>query len=320
MTSMTNIRVSDLAYCRIQLPDLDLAEQFLNDFGLVTVLRDDERIYLRGSDPTPYCYVVERGPQHFLGFALNAKSRDDLDLLAAGQGAAVEPIDGPGGGWRVRVKEPTGYDVDVVFGRERVQPIEMMRHLLNTGAHPMQRVGQALRLKRNAGATPVKRLAHVVLGSPSVRESVDWFHATLGMISSDEIVAGPEKALMGAFIRVDEGDAYVDHHTVFVSYSANGPGLHHISFEVHDIDALMADHHHLRQLGRYEHAWGIGRHTLGSQIFDYWIDPFGYLHEHWSDTDRFNASTPTSTIDAREGMVTQWGDDAPDRVRHAVRP
>ena len=26
----------------------------------------------------------------------------------------------------------------------------------------------------------------------------------------------------------------------------------------------------------YPHAWGVGRHILGSQIFDYWRDPFGH--------------------------------------------
>ena len=314
---MSTIKASELAYCRMQLPDLDLAEQFLVDFGLVPVLREEGRRYFRATDPHPYCYVVDQGPEHFLGFALHAKSRSDLDALARRENRPVEPIDAPGGGVRVRLREPNGYDVDIVHGIEWAEPIPVVRQEVNTAAQPLRRAGELFRLKRGE-PTPVKRLAHVVLCSPDVRGTTDWFHSTLGTISSDEVVAGPSKALIGTFIRVDDGDDYVDHHSLFIINSPS-TGLQHISFEVQDVDAVLADHHHLKSLGRYEHLWGIGRHLLGSQIFDYWSDPFGYPHEHWADSDRLNASSPTNIWDARDGMVTQWGEEPPDRFRHAVK-
>ena len=37
---------------------------------------------------------------------------------------------------------------------------------------------------------------------------------------------------------------------------------------------------------RYDIAWGVGRHVLGSHIYDYWHDPYGHVHEHMSDGDR----------------------------------
>ncbi len=314
---MTGIKVSELAYCRVQVPDLDLAEQFLVDFGLLPVVREENRRFFRATDPHPYCYEIQRGPEHFLGFAFQAKSRADLDALAKREKRSVEAIDAPGGGWRVRLQEPNGYDVDVVYGIEPVEPITVARQELNTAAQPLRRAGELYRLKRGA-PTPVKRLAHVVLGSPDVRGTTQWFHDTLGTISSDEVVAGPSKALIGTFIRVDDGDDYVDHHSIFIITNPVA-GLQHLSFEVQDVDAVLADHHHLKSLGRYEHMWGIGRHLLGSQIFDYWSDPFGYPHEHWADSDRLNASHPTTTWDAREGMITQWGEEPPEKFRHAVK-
>lgn len=45
--------------------------------------------------------------------------------------------------------------------------------------------------------------------------------------------------------------------------------VHHSSFEVHDFDAQALGHQWLKKEG-YELAWGVGRHVLGSQIFDYW--------------------------------------------------
>ena len=49
----------------------------------------------------------------------------------------------------------------------------------------------------------------------------------------------------------------------------------------------MSGHEHLKR-HRRRHVWGIGRHLLGGQIFDYWKSPFGLIHEHWTDTDLFN--------------------------------
>ena len=313
-----SIKVSELAYCRMSVPDLDLEEQFLTDFGLLPAFREEKRRFFRATEPWPYCYVVEEGPEHFLGWGFHAKSHSDLIALSEAEDRPVEAIDGPGGGWRVRLQEPNGYDVDVVHGIDPAEPIRVERHEMNTGARPLRRAGELLRLKRGE-PTPVKRLAHVVIASPKACETIEWLRSKLGMISSDDVVAGPDKALIGSFIRVDDGDAYVDHHAVFVIASPVA-GLQHLSFEAQDLDGVMADHHYLKSLGRYQHMWGIGRHLLGSQIFDYWADPFGYPHEHWTDSDRLNASIPTETWDVRDGLVNQWGEEPPERFRTAVKP
>ena len=39
---------------------------------------------------------------------------------------------------------------------------------------------------------------------------------------------------------------------------------------------------------RYQHAWGLGRHVQGSQVYDYWFDPWGHIHEHMCDGDQIN--------------------------------
>ena len=312
------IKVQDLAYCRKSVPDLDQNEQFLIDFGLLPAGREPGRRYYRTSDNAPYCYVAEEGQTRFLGFAFHAACASDLDRLAAAFNVPIEPIGWPGGGQRVRLKEPNGYNVDVVFGIATAEPIVIKRQELNTAAVPLRRAGELFRLDRGR-PTPLRRLAHVVLGSPKVRETVDWFGKVLGMIPSDEVVAGPDRTLIGSFIRIDNGDTYVDHHSVFIIANSTA-GLQHISFEAQDVDAVFSDHHYLRSLGRYDHMWGIGRHLLGSQIFDYWSDPFGYAHEHWADSDRLNSTAATNIWDAREGMVTQWGEEPPEKFRKAVRP
>jgi hypothetical protein len=40
-------------------------------------------------------------------------------------------------------------------------------------------------------------------------------------------------------------------------------------FEMHDFDTQVLGHDWLRSKG-YANCWGVGRHIMGSQIFDYW--------------------------------------------------
>jgi len=64
---VSQVKVSQLAYVRLQVPDLDKQTEFLTNFGLVSTQRVGGKQYLRPTDPVPYCYVVAEGPQGFLG-------------------------------------------------------------------------------------------------------------------------------------------------------------------------------------------------------------------------------------------------------------
>ena len=61
----------------------------------------------------------------------------------------------------------------------------------------------------------------------------------------------------------------------------------------------------------WKHAWGMGRHVLGSQIFDYWRDPWGDKVEHFCDSDLFTADHPTSVSPLTMGSLYQWGPPTP---------
>ena len=72
------------------------------------------------------------------------------------------------------------------------------------------------------------------------------------------------------------------------------------------MDDLMRSHTHLKAARRTP-AWGVGRHILGSQIFDYWKDPWGHELEHWTDGDLFNAADGSNRADFQTLMGVQWG-------------
>jgi len=73
---------------------------------------------------------------------------------------------------------------------------------------------------------------------------------------------------MTVFFRLDRGIQKVDHH-IFFLYEGPQWHVHHTSYETHDFDTQVLGHDWLRHQG-YKNCWGVGRHVMGSQIFDYW--------------------------------------------------
>ncbi|QBQ99070.1 VOC family protein [Paraburkholderia pallida] len=308
---MSTIKVTDVAYGRLRAPDLDVMEEFLTDFGMVRAARTSRALYMRGTDPHHHIHVTELGEPGFVGLAWHAADEEDLHRLARLPGAsAVEAIDEPGGGLRVRIKEPNGYQIEVVHGIEAVEPIPVQRVPLNMADKPLNRAGELVRLKR--GAARVKRIGHCVMGTPDLRGTVDWFRKTLGLICTDEVYAGSEDNVTSSFNRCDRGEDFVDHH-IFYCVKNSHAGLNHLSFEVQDVDDVFLGQDHLRRKGKYEHMWGVGRHLLGSQIFDYWADPWGRMHEHWTDSDRLNIHNAPTLISVEDGLISQWGDPPPEK-------
>ena len=217
----------------------------------------------------------------------------------------------------MRLSEPNGYQVDVVSGIAPAEAVEVHRFAVNTASAPLNRAGTLLRLPQGK-PTPVKRLAHVVMGTPRVEETAQWFRDVLGLLVSDVVYYQLGGYQVASFMRVNKGAEFVDHHAFLPMRSPN-VGLQHISFEAQDLDAVWADHHFLKSQG-YKHLWGIGRHLLGSQMFDYWSDPFGYVHEHWADSDRLDASAPPNVWEAKTGLATQWGEPGSQEFRSSVKP
>ena len=306
---MPHIKVSDIAYGRLRAPDLDVAEEFLTRFGMKRADRTATALYMRGTDPAHHIHVTEKGEPKFVGLAYYAESEDDLKRLAKAPGAsAVEAIDEPGGGKRVRLTEPNGYQIEVVHGIAPLPVIETKRQKLNTGEAPLSRAGELMRLPK--GPSHVKRIGHGVLMTPKFHETVGWFREMLGFVCSDDVYAGEKVYLIGSFNRCDRGDGYVDHHVFFCLNHAK-TGLNHLSFEVPDIDDVAMGHDYLAQFDKYEHMWGIGRHVLGSQVYDYWADPWGRVHEHWADSDRLNLANGSNLVAAEEALTSQWGEAPP---------
>jgi catechol 2,3-dioxygenase-like lactoylglutathione lyase family enzyme len=280
---------------------------FLLDFGLTETAGEGPALYMRGTGPGPVLHITEPGEAGFAALGFKAESLADLETLARAEGVALQPSGLPGGGQLIRLADPDGQVVEVIAGQTPAPPLAAdPRAAWNAAAdHPRQSATKRV----PSGPAHVLRLGHAVLGVSNFRASEAWYKERLGFITSDEIEAAPGFSL-GAFMRCDRGNAPTDHHTLFLMQGPKGPGFNHAAFEVADFDDLMVGHEHLKAAGRSQ-EWGVGRHILGSQVFDYWRDPWGHAVEHWTDGDLFTAATPPNTVGLPELMGVQWGPSAP---------
>jgi catechol 2,3-dioxygenase-like lactoylglutathione lyase family enzyme len=300
---MSIIKVADISHVRFTAPDLDVMAAYLGDFGLTQVSRTGDTLFVRGAGEAPFLHTTTLGAPGFAALALRAESVEDLAVLAAAEGVAVEPLDAPGGGSVVRLTDPDGTMVEVVAGQTPASPDPIASDAPTNTAAVKPRMRATKRIA--AGPATVVRLGHAVLNVADFRASEAWYKSRFGFITSDEIALSPAFSI-GAFLRCDRGDQPTDHHTLFLLQAPTGPGFNHAAFEVIDFDDLMRGREHL--LAAEAHPeWGIGRHLLGSQIFDYWRDPWGHTLEHWTDGDLFTATDGSNIASLPDLMGVQWG-------------
>jgi hypothetical protein len=302
------VKANELLFVHFERPDISQAERYLLDFGLTTLAKNEGELFMRGTGSQPYIYRVSEGPEaRFLGLGLSVPTKEDLQRLSKASGHPVVPANTPGGGSVVHLRDPEGVAVDVLHGFVPNEPLPVRSAIPHNAPNHIVRVNDT---QRPALEPPqVTKLGHLVLEAPDFDVSVRWYIDTLGFIPSD-VMCLPDGALVGSFMRLDRGDQPTDHHTLFVAMGLESKA-DHVAFEVVDLDAVEMGQQVLLA-NRYRHSWGVGRHLLGSQIFDYWRDPWGQKHEHYADGDLFDSSQePGYHLLDRQGLY-QWGPDLPD--------
>ncbi len=300
-------KANGLAYLHMGRTDLARASEFLSDFGLVEAGNGANCVYFRGAGTHPFIYKITRTKKpRFIGFGLTVGDEASLASLAEHFGAEIVPNSDPCGGQVARITDPDGHRIDILQGQAPVAPLPMRRPIKHNAPGETPRVNTAQRPP--LGAPDVSKLGHIVLSAPNFARNVRWYMESFGFIPSD-VLCLPDGTPAGAFLRLDQGAVPSDHHTLFVALGA-AAGIDHAAFEVADLDAVEMGQQLLRARG-YRHSWGVGRHLLGSQIFDYWRDPWSLKHEHYADGDLFDADQPTGYHVLNKAGLYQWGPDLP---------
>ena len=314
------VKVIDTAYIAFQVPDLQRQKAFLADFGMVAAQGeaqgDGASLYMRGYGTAPYIYVAHKGSEPgFLGAGFLLACEADLQRVAQDTGRPMEALDGPGGGQRVRLRDPDGFFVDLIWGRQQVAPLTTRSEGLPVNLPDTKnRVNRALRTPLEP--SPVQRFGHYVLMVSDFEASWRWYRRHLGLLPTDVQCTTSGHPVL-AFCRLDRGELPADHHSVVL---ASGPRATymHSAYETVDQDAIGQGQQYLKQKG-WRHFWGMGRHILGSQIFDYWLDPHGHEVEHYADGDVFDNTCPTQYHLMDRGGLWAWGDDVPAAMKPKPR-
>ena len=300
------VKVHDLAWLEFAKPDLDRAEAFAHAFGFGTAARTAEELQLRGTDPGGPCVLIRKGPRsRFLGTAFRAADSRDVLRLAEATGTTVTRLGESLGGVAVDLVDPSGMRVRVVSDTHELASLPGQTPLTVNAGHDSARANATQRPPR--APARVQRLGHVAVQTTRYRATLDWYLRHLGLIVSDFLYyAGQrDRGPVMSFIRCDRGPTPTDHHTLALVL---GPADRyvHSAYQVADLDALAAGGEYLRERG-YRRSWGIGRHIQGSQIFDYWRDPDGFLVEHFTDGDLFDATLEPGWAPMSASGLAQWG-------------
>ncbi|WP_329408593.1 VOC family protein [Nocardia vinacea] len=303
------VKVLDLAWLEFEKPDLERAEIFANAFGFTTAARTADELQLRGTDAGAPCVLIRRGARsRFVGPAFHAADAADLLRLAEVTGTRPVPLPESLGGMTVDLVDPSGLRVRVVADIHELPALPPQQpHVFNLG-YSVDRINATQRPPREPAR--VQRLGHAVVQSTKYRATLDWYLQNLGMIVSDFLFypGQRERGPVMSFIRCDRGGTPADHHTLALTLGPSNRYVHS-AYQVADLDALAAGGEYLLDHG-YRRSWGIGRHIQGSQIFDYWRDPDGFMVEHFSDGDMFDCTLEPGWAPMSASGLAQWGPPA----------
>jgi len=282
------------------VPDLDEAARFYGSFGL-DVRRNGERLDLHTfGHPHRWGSIYRAaGPKklQYLSFAAYPEDIDalkrNLDQLGVPRSDAHPLGDEPG----LWLRDPEGIAVQVLVA-EKVSPDTREATVTRTvppgkGAAPSRSTAAQIR---------PRRLSHILMFSSDVLRSARFYSDAVGLRLSDR------SADVIAFLH---GAHSSDHHMLAFAKS-EGPGLHHSSWVVPDVDEVGLGMEQMAAQG-YTDGWGVGRHVIGSNYFRYIRDPWGSFAEYSAGIDFIPADVEWQAADhPLADSFYVWGPPPPD--------
>lgn len=304
-------RAVGIAYVVFARPSIDESTRFLRDFGIDLLSSDASHAHYGSAGRGETFYVVRRETSpRFVGLAMYVGSELDLQrLVDAGLGERIERDAAPDGQPAVRMTDPNGFEVHAVLRRPSREANGSSRALTAPTPNTPTRTARVDEpFAPPSGVPRVSRLGHVVLETIDFYSAIAWYQQTFGMLVSDFQHLSDGTPVV-AFCRCDRGDEPTDHHSIAIGQTFL-VSCDHVAFEVDDIEAVTRGQHRMREVG-WKHAWGIGRHIMGSQIFDYWYDGSGTKHEHYADGDQVTSTHPMGHSPFGPEYLAQWGPPMP---------
>jgi catechol-2,3-dioxygenase len=295
--------ITSLQYVALGIPEMRVGVDFYETFGLQTVDRPDHVAMRCVGREQDQMVLVETGQSrklHHFSLGTDAAGLEQLKVRLGIRGISLldPPYTGaPDGVW---FRDPEGTLVNV-------QVAEAASSLGDAAAPLINRPGLTTR-SGDKGCPPFdmqprpRRLGHFIVFARDVFAQSQFYIDVMGFQLSDRIADG-----YAAFMRT-KGSS--DHH-VLAMLKSDAPGFHHASFEMSNIDESEVMAARLFAKG-YKHAWGPGRHGVGSNYFHYFRDPWNGMAEYFHDIDYIPESYHWEAQEwtKKDGMFL-WSADGP---------
>lgn len=285
--------------------DLKIAEDFYKSFGLdVREEGNGLGLYTFGSDHR--WGSLAEGPKKKLNHLSFGAFEEDFEPMRQRiEGNGVKIMDAPrgygydsNGFW---FQDPFGIQIEVKVA-EKSSPNE--KSTFDMISSPAGTMGSTQRSK--VRKVQPRRLAHLLVFTPSVPDSLAFYSKTLGLRLSDR---------SGDGICFMHGIHGSDHHLIAFAKSS-APGMHHCSWDVGNINQIGLGAMQMADKG-YDKGWGLGRHVLGSNYFHYVQDPWGSYSEYSADIDYIPVDHDWEPGDyPAEDSIYLWGPKMPDDFVH----
>ena len=291
--------VHSLDHFAFSVPDLVEAEHFYASFGL-EIRHRDGKLALHGS-ASDHCWAVigEDVRKQIAHISFGAFA-DDMDRFRhALADWAIEPLppQAQGDEGQIWFHDPQGLLVQIKASA-KCSPDSKARIIEPHAASPLR----GAPLREAVPQVRPARLSHILLFTPDIGQSVEFYTSALGLRLSDS--SGPV-----AFLHGRHGS---DHHVLAFAESSRGIGYHHSAWEVHSIADVGLGAMQMAAQG-YDKGWGLGRHVLGSNYFHYVRDPWGSYAEFSCGIDYVPAGLDwKSTHPSPENSLYLWGPTPPE--------
>lgn len=282
----------------LTVPDLKIAENFYKAFGLdVREQGNGLSLYTKGHS---HCWGrVSEGPAKKLSYISFGAFEDDMERMRTRlQEHRIRQLDPPPGfeSNGIWFRDPDGMLLEIRVA-EKSSP-NQKSVVINESCLPGVQGSHA----RSAAPTVhPRRLAHILIFTSDVSRAVEFYGRVVGLRLSDRSGDGV------AFMHGIHGS---DHHMIALAKS-NGPGLHHLSWDVGSIHEVGLGAMQMADKG-FAAGWGLGRHVLGSNYFHYVRDPWGSWCEYSSDIDYIPSDHDWASGDhPAEDAFYVWGPTPP---------
>jgi catechol 2,3-dioxygenase-like lactoylglutathione lyase family enzyme len=286
------VNITHLRHVAIATPMFERSRDFfVRAWGLRDAGTIGDVAYLRTQTDEPFQLALVPGPErHIDRIAFGLASRDAVDAAAEELARVGVPLlepphalRTPGGGYALRFADPDGRAIELSSDVARGDTDD-------------------------ARGTPAQ-LAHIVCNTPNLDRITAFYTSVLGLRVSD----WSEHVM--AFLRCN-----AEHHSIAFN-AAPHSSYNHTSWTMGSIDELFRAQGRVRAWGS-PLLWGTGRHGPGDQVFNYYIEPSGYVVEYIADgivIEDEAAWTPQVWVRSPEFMDL-WGTAGPPcaEIREAM--